>query len=438
MLYTLEVLKAHEGDCLLLHWGTQAQPRLGVIDGGPGDTYGTTLRPRLDQIRRNRNVDPLEIEFVMVSHVDNDHVVGVDKLFADLASEVNRNVPEGQRPLRVERLWHNTFDDVIGNRLDAHYRQFSASFTADANGELPATSRAEIKAGLEERGETEDEDEAEHLAADISKVLAGHPEGRALRDKHSLLHRANAIRGLNRPFVSAGGGSTLITAELTPDPLSVSGLEFHVVGPRQAEIDALQTEFDAYLTKKGLNKAEAALAAYSDPSVPNLSSIVCFASLEVGGKPATILLTGDARGDKMILGLQAAGYLDGSSDERLHVDVLKVPHHGSDRNVRRDFFKKISADVYVLSGDGKHGNPDRATLEWIIESRQPADKYRIVMTYSIAETDQRRKREARSPWNAKEDSIAALFAAKKAEGCRFTVEAGAPILIELGDEHIAW
>ena len=43
-----------------------------------------------------------------------------------------------------------------------------------------------------------------------------------------------------------------------------------------------------------------------------------------------MLLTGDARGDDVLAGLREAGLLRRSP---LHVDVLKLPHHGSDRNV---------------------------------------------------------------------------------------------------------
>ena len=39
MILTLEPLPAKEGDCLLLHWGTKAEPKLAVIDGGPGRVY---------------------------------------------------------------------------------------------------------------------------------------------------------------------------------------------------------------------------------------------------------------------------------------------------------------------------------------------------------------------------------------------------------------
>jgi beta-lactamase superfamily II metal-dependent hydrolase len=84
-----------------------------------------------------------------------------------------------------------------------------------------------------------------------------------------------------------------------------------------------------------------------------------------------VLLTGDGRGDHLVSGLEQAGLLDAQGT--MHVDVLKVAHHGSDRNATRAFFGSVSADTYVISADGTYGNPDLATLTWIVEA---ADKRR--------------------------------------------------------------
>ena len=47
MVFSLEVLQAFHGDSLLLHAGD----RLCLIDGGPTNTWATSLRPRLEQLR---------------------------------------------------------------------------------------------------------------------------------------------------------------------------------------------------------------------------------------------------------------------------------------------------------------------------------------------------------------------------------------------------
>jgi hypothetical protein len=437
MIFTLEVLKASEGDCLLLHWGDPNDPKLGIIDGGPGRTYEDHLKPRLIKIAEERKLDQLPIEFSMVSHVDNDHIVGIDKLFRDLVSDVGKN----PRPFDVKRLWHNTFDDIVGNKLDAHYTKVTASFTASAGGELTPGDLSSMTERLKEDGESDAD--AEHLAFDIAQVLAGHREGRNLRDRHKALLDSNAIRRLNRPF-SKDGQDTLITAARTPDPLPFEGLSIHVVGPREEEIEALNRAFDKYLTEKGLAVADATLAAYADKSVPNLSSIVCMVSAGVGGVTRTMLLTGDARGDHLLECLRKARgpngkpYLDGTDSEHLHVDIFKVPHHGSDRNAEPELFQKITADAYVLSANGKHTNPDRPVLEWIMDSRAKTDVYDIVLTYPVDALDTQRAREMKDKWDEQRDSLALLFEEREKAGYKFRLTTDAARPIELGDQRIAW
>jgi hypothetical protein len=53
-MFTLEALEARHGDCLLLHWGEAAAPRLALIDGGPSGVFRASLRPRLEALRTAR------------------------------------------------------------------------------------------------------------------------------------------------------------------------------------------------------------------------------------------------------------------------------------------------------------------------------------------------------------------------------------------------
>ena len=58
------------------------------------------------------------------------------------------------------------------------------------------------------------------------------------------------------------------------------------------------------------------------------------------------------------------------------IDILKVPHYGSDRNTSKEFFDTISADYYIISANGRDDNPSLKTLKWMIEVRQNANKPR--------------------------------------------------------------
>lgn len=434
MIFTLEVLPAQEGDCLLLHWGTKDAPRLAVIDGGPSKVFENTLAPRLEEIRTNRELEQLTIDITMVSHVDNDHVVGIDKLFRKLQEEVEGSLAPNLRKIAISRLWHNTFNDIIGDKTNALYNKMTASFTASASDGAPHPEiEKRIKAEAEQRLQMP-ADDADDLAHDISMVLAGHAQGRSLRNAHAVLRTSdNSIPKLNNPFKDGNGAATLIMSGAGNPKVKVKGLQFHVVGPAKAQIEKLQAGFDKFLETKGLS-AEAVLAGYTDKSVPNLSSIVTM--VEVDGK--RILLTGDARGDHIIEGLEAEGFLN---EEPLKIDVLKVPHHGSDRNIDKDFFERVVAETYVFSADGKHGNPDRDTLEWLVDARGKSAKYTIALTYPIKHIDAGRKahfEKVGASWTKSKHSLEAFFAQCKADGFKFKLLEAAPHLIELGSAKIDW
>ena len=79
MIFSLDVRRARKGDCLILHYGTKSKPGLVLIDGGPAQVYGPHLKPRLEEIRKARRLaesEPLTVDLLMVSHVDDDHING--------------------------------------------------------------------------------------------------------------------------------------------------------------------------------------------------------------------------------------------------------------------------------------------------------------------------------------------------------------------------
>src|SRR5207249_8311757 len=114
-------------------------------------------------------------------------------------------------------------------------------------------------------------------------------------------------------------------------------------------------------SKRGV-AGEETLSVAADSSVPNLSSIAMLFTLA----DRTLLLTGDGRGDHIIEGMKELGLLDAKGQR--HVSVLKMPHHGSARNATRPFLDALTADVYVVSANGRYGNPDYECLVNVVES----------------------------------------------------------------------
>jgi hypothetical protein len=154
------------------------------------------------------------------------------------------------------------------------------------------------------------------------------------------------------------------------------GLTFTILGPRQVELNKLEEEWEKAKAKpKGKASPEAIAADYLNRTVPNLSSIVVLAEWN-GGKPKRMLLTGDAGGDFIIEGLKSAGLLRSG---KIHVDLLKVQHHGSRHSVEQAFFEQVTADRYVISGDGKNGNPNIQVLKWLSAARS-GETYDVYLT----------------------------------------------------------
>ena len=394
MIFSLDVRRARKGDCLLLHFGSHGQPGLALIDGGPAQVYGPHLKPRLLKLREARGLEgpaPLPVDLLMVSHVDDDHIQGILDLTRELKTQQTRRVS-------VLNFWHNTFDDLIGNTPAALTASVSAQFgTASLEGGLPEDAWV-------------DADEDDEVIRGCLGVLASIEQGHRLRGDVETLGAA-----LNQEF-----DGKLILAGSQPVPVA-EGLTFLVVGPTRAELEDLQKKHDAWLKTRKKESPEESLAAYVDKSVTNLSSIVVLA--ESGGK--TMLLTGDARVDRILEGLEFAGALkQGGSME---VDLLKIPHHGSSNNLDSDFFERLRASHYVFSGNGEHGNPERETMDMLFTARG-GEPFTIHLTYPIDEIDAARQADwekeqakektrqrkgghkpVREDWSAARQSIAAFF-----------------------------
>lgn len=306
-VFTLEVLNAFHGDCLLLHYGPPDAPHLMLIDGGPRGTWKASLELRLDALRTARSMAPLFLDHVMVSHLDSDHIAGVIDLVKDIKNDRSR--------FNARHFWFNTFDDAD---------KILPPQVKVAEVQLQTGREAAVRASVEQ---------------------ASIAEGQSLRDAVRLL-RANVNQGEQPLF-----------CDDAPVVLDMPGLRASLISPSRKYLLKLAQKWEASTAEK------AETAAYLDNSIYNLASLVVMVRPSPNGP--SILLTGDARGDHILEGLEAAGLLEHG---KARFSVLKVPHHGSDRTLAIDFFERLTADHYVISGDGRHDNPSRPVLEWIAQT----------------------------------------------------------------------
>jgi beta-lactamase superfamily II metal-dependent hydrolase len=319
----LHLVQADHGDCLILEHGKSSSPRYILIDGGPSNVYKTHLRGKLREIKAGGG----KLDLAILSHVDDDHIVGLLDLMTELRQQRKAGVAE---TIAIEALWHNTFSQNVGRDIGDRFKMLMQD-SIIPRGLMTVSNRA----------------------------------AKSIGQGDELTQNAYA---LNIPINPKFEPERLVCVDNAPTSIHYGNLKLQIVGPTVKNLRALRTKWLAWLKEQEKRlrvrspAAAARAAVAADESIPNLSSIMVFA--KTGRK--TLLLTGDGRGDDLLEGLDQAKLLD--PNERLHVNVLKLPHHGSQRNVTPKFLEKVTADQYVICANGKNGNPDWNTLEWLVQT----------------------------------------------------------------------
>ena len=362
----IRVFQAGKGDCLLL---TATDGTRVLVDGGMREDYRVHVAPALARIRKQ----DLDLDLVYVSHIDRDHISGVLQLMDDLvawrvfdyqrgAGNLEYPEPPTPRPPEIKNLWHNAFHELVS----ANKADIERTLAARANLLATADDRELRLVGVEQR------DLATSIAEGIELSRRASPEQLGIP--------------VNRQF---DGKLALVRAGAKPVQLGV--LKITLIGPFPRDLRQLRKEWNVWLReakkqhellrermqrdagrlatddldrlRRVLNLASGELGDRTKVTTPNLASLMLL--VEEGAR--TVLLTGDGHWEDILKGLESAGRLE--ADGGLHVDVLKVQHHGSENNLTPEFAKRITADRYLFCANGEHANPDPRIVQAIIESR---------------------------------------------------------------------
>ncbi len=363
----LNVFPSDKGDCLLL---TSADNKKILIDGGMRASYSQFVAAQLPRLARNG------LDLVYVSHIDSDHIGGILQLMDDLVAwrrydyQVTHNnpaypQPQVPRPPRPKAIWHNAFKDQTQDNKGLIEEQLVANLSI-----LSADPQVIGENLLNVRESTSD------LVNSVREGL--------------LLSSRVSAKQLGIQVNPEFAGETIFV-EKAPTPLQLGRLQIQVIGPLKTDLEKLRDEWNDWLDRnqktvkrirKDMEEDEAfsyltegekllsyirifanALGNRGLVTTPNLASLMLL--VKEGKK--TLLLTGDGHYLDILKGLEHRGLLD--VDGNLHVNVLKVQHHGSEHNTHADFIRRVTADQYVFCGNGAHKNPDLEVLDMMITER---------------------------------------------------------------------
>ncbi len=141
-----------------------------------------------------------------------------------------------------------------------------------------------------------------------------------------------------------------------------NGVTIKVIGPSDTDILAAAVKIDSSKVREHTSTAyvgniDEIIDEYKpDTSVTNKASIIMVVEYE----DKKILFSGDNTSENILEALDKYCIRD-------KFEIIKLPHHGSPRNISRELIKKIKADRFIISTNKRI---DKATLLRFVEERE--------------------------------------------------------------------
>lgn len=302
----VKVLKAFEGDCIIIHTYDADGNRFNILlDGGTPGTFKTSLRKELEYFEEEK----LSIDLLILTHIDNDHIGGILK-FIDSSYFDN---------IEVKKYFLNG-----GNLI-----------------KINEGTQVSISQGLE-----------------FEKYLLTKEKDRK-KWGDEVVFTAKEIKLANG----------IICKILSPDNKGLELLLANWKYLSDEEIQSYQVAGSVVTKAKDFDIPFDELAKRDfkpDKSLEedyfNNSSIAFI--LECPDFKGLFL--GDTCPETIITSLKAFEY---TKENPLKVDIVKVSHHGSKNNTSNELLELIQCKKFVISthgGKGSTKHPDRETIARIV------------------------------------------------------------------------
>ena len=374
----LTIFRSSKGDCLLIsHPDGNGKNKNILVDGGMTTSFNNSVAPYLNQQLKANNET---IDLLCLSHIDADHIVGVltlMKLLTDWrvfnhhqsTNPVNNNFkrPKHPEPPTIKSIWHNSFAKSynLGAALprvtNALYliEQATIKFLDDSLLEEVHHKATSVKQGitLSQRIQPEQLDIA--LNPQFNGKLVKCNQRFLKKNSHKIGNLTITIIG---PFTSD-------LNDLKEDWKAwekkhrTELIEFYAnLNLTDLDQPLGSSELSQLLIDSG--SIDLTLGDRGEVTIPNLASIMFL--IEADNK--SILLTGDGHADDILKGLKKNKKMDDIGS--IHINVLKIQHHGASANIHKEFCKEVIADHYVFCGNGTHTNPEAEVIDLIYNSRR--------------------------------------------------------------------
>ena len=355
-----------DGDCVLIRGDDDT---VILADGGRSTSFEKHVAPELTKEKLKTDID-----LVYVSHIDNDHISGVLKLiqasigwevfdFHENETDFTGSPPTLPRPASIKTIWHNGFVELIDDQsgkiqkaLELATRALALNTNAVDLFELYDNLVTGVAATLE----------LNYRLEFSGKLGILNPESKRA-DKLMLLSSKKEKHTVGEFEVFVLGPTVKALEELRDywndwlDDHDLDVPEIRRMAEEESKTTGVQEE--EALLRLLLGEASSLGEGTEGVSEPNVASLALL--LEDGNHK--ILLTGDARSEELLSGLRKHKLI--TKKKGIHVDVLKVQHHGAAGNVTEEFCKFVTADHYIFCANGANTNPEKVVLDGFLDYR---------------------------------------------------------------------
>jgi beta-lactamase superfamily II metal-dependent hydrolase len=303
MPINVRVLKAFHGDCIFITVESGTVTERILIDGGPEATFGASPQGELRALLNELEAQGKQIDLVILTHVDDDHIGGLIKAF---------EVKDGLTKLARKVIFNS------GRLIHEHFK-VPLDPTKEILGNFTQSKNTSINQG----------NTLERLLDDLG---IWHDSVIKQGDKHCLQ------------------GCELIF--LTPNESELKKL----LAKWEKEQSSPFTSASNTDWKKSYKELLDQDTFKEDNSAQNGSSI----SFILKVNEHNFLFLGDAHPTSITQGLAVLGH---NAKSPMKAELVKLSHHGSKGNTSLDLLSVIDCSCYIISTDAtRHGLPNKTTF----------------------------------------------------------------------------
>jgi beta-lactamase superfamily II metal-dependent hydrolase len=354
--------KAENGDAFLIRFDNGQNI---LIDMGMSKTYNSEIKQELIKISKEGQ----RIDLLIITHIDEDHIGGAIKFLED-----NKK----NEIIEVAEIWHNSYKHL--------------QFDNKKIEKVDCDTEAIIKRIINQNQSTEIEDGIKDISCKQGSSFASLIYKYNYSWNKSFFYKAIYIENekevsigdLKFIFLSPTEEKLKKLSKKWEKELSSNKYDFEISDELFFD-DAFEffmkfLQDDTYMVsdisaKKTIYFEELSLKEEKDNSITNGSSLAFI----VEYKDKKLLFLGDAHENIIydsLIKLEEEKY-------GLSFDVIKVSHHGSNKNISNRLINLINCDKFLFSTDGlSHNHPDIEAISKILV-KDTSNKKELFFNYNL-------------------------------------------------------